>query len=211
MRVELKYKIFFIIKLLFVIISGCLFLSSAIEEIEDKNFCKDFEDYAESQLTSYETDILKEKFKKKLNWHIPSDTDIDILVILVYIILFGICGVPVTKLLFLNYINLKKISIICHQIILIFIILLIIFPNIFTIKYTIKIIKPMNITDYYTTDKEFIDLMKKKISELNKRTVKMIFASLMVLTNIILSIAEMIILIFDKELLQQLNNNDIKI
>ena len=99
----------------------------------------------------------------------------------------------------MNYCFIKNQTQDGHYPILIFSIICILGPSYFIIKFTSSIIGSINIKNYYTTNEDFINLMKEKKSELNERTIKMVFSLIMVLSIFVILILEIMIMQKDKE------------
>ena len=92
-----------------------------------------------------------------------------------------------------------------HYCLLIFSISCLIGPSYYIISFTFSFIGSINIKNYNTTNEDFINLMKEKISELNARTVKMVFSFIMLLFTFIILFLEIYIIQNDKELGNHIN------
>ena len=114
-------------------------------------------------------------------------------------IIFWICNIIVFILCIVKYSFLINKNFDSHCCTLIFSIICILGPSFFTIIFTFSMIGSINIKNYYTTNEDFINLMKEKKSELNERTIKMVFSLIMVLSIFVILILEIMIMQKDKE------------
>ena len=128
-------------------------------------------------------------------WNVPHDADTSGVIIIIYLYIFGICLILQFILSSVIYFYIKQNNILFHIIFTSVCIFLMICPIICIIRYTIRIIRPITIKYYFTTNKRFIDLLDIKIIELNLRTIQMIISSLFMLLSFILLILEIIFIV----------------
>ena len=203
-----KHIIILLCEIFPIIISSGIFFISIAENIRDKYFCRLYENLIDKlNLTDNEQEIIKNNLLKKMkNWNIPHDSDLSGIILIIYLYIFGICLIPFFILLLIQYFYLSKRDILYRIIFLSVCILLIMIPSYCIVGYTIQIIRPIKIKNYFTSDENFILLLDKKILELNKRTIKMIVASLFILFSLILLVLELFSLIKEKKEISYSNN-----
>ena len=192
-----KNTVLFLSQIIFSLISFNLFFSAINDSINDKYFCEDFENKADKLLlTDIQKEIIKEAFLNKIVlWNVPHDADTSGVIIIIYLYIFGICLILQFILSSVIYFYIKQNNILFHIIFTSVCIFLMICPIICIIRYTIRIIRPITIKYYFTTNKRFIDLLDIKIIELNLRTIQMIISSLFILLSFILLILEIIFIV----------------
>ena len=203
-----KYIIILLCEIFPIIISSGIFFISIAENIHDKYFCRVYENLIDKlNLSDRQQEIIKNNLLKKMkNWNVPHDSDLSGIILVIYLYIFAICCVPFFILLFINNFYLSKRDIIYRIIFLCICIVLILGPCYCIIKYTIEIIRPINLKNYFTSDAKFILLLDRKILELNKRTIKMVVASLFILFSLIILILELFCLIKERKTISYSNN-----
>ena len=204
MKLECKYAIFLILKLSLIIISAFLFSFTYEETLDDPNFVSHFYSYASKlNLSDRQKKDLENELSKKMDWKESSESNSfgDRLSFFFLEFILGISYTPVFILCLVNIFFLKSKSSDFHIIILCSSLVLAMIPTIIILINIIEITDSIDIKDYYTDDKEFIYFIKNKISELNKRTVKIIFSGIMISSVIIIIFVEMVLINNDKEFL----------
>ena len=202
-----KYTIILLCEIFPIIISSGIFFISIAENIHDKYFCRVYENLIDKlNLSDKQQEIIKNSLlKKMIKWNVPHNSDLSEIILVIYLYIFGICCVPFFILLFIHNFYLSKRDIIYRIIFLSVCIVLILEPSYCIIRYTIQIIRPINLKNYFTSNENFILLLDKKILELNKRTIKMVVASLFILFSLIILILELIYIIKERKAISNLN------
>ena len=192
-----KNSILFITQILFALFSFNLFIISISDSINDKYFCQEFENNAaKNHLTDVQKELIKNNFLNKIEfWNTPHNKDTSKIILAIYLYIFGLCYIPQFILSFVIYFYIQKRNLFYHIIFVVICIILMICPNLCVIRYTLRIIKPIRINNYFTNNKKFISLLDIKMIELNLRTIKMIIASLFSLLSMILLILELLFIV----------------